>query len=113
MNPPGRNESVHDIVRRATDAAFVNVRTDIQNLERVYSSIQEKNSDNAYEVKRAKEILESLRKDIETLETGYKKLEESISDLPLMRKLLYYPVGLVLTGFMLWLLSRSGWGVSK
>jgi hypothetical protein len=106
-------EPIHDIVRRQTDAALAGIRTDVENLERLYATEKEKTIGNSYEVRRAKEILEELKEHVGALDTAVEKLTDSISDLPLMRKLLYYPVGLVLTGFMLWLLSKSGWGVSK
>ena len=112
MNPPGddsSNQSIHDIVRRQTDAAVASIRADIENLERLYASQHEKTSDNAYEVRRAREILDALKADVGKLEVAIDKLANSIADLPLIRKIVYYTSGMILAGFLAWLLVKSGW----
>lgn len=103
-------EPIHEIVRRQTDAALSIIRTDVENLERLYASEKEKTIGNSYEVRRAKEILEELKKHIDTLETSVQKLSDSVSDLPLLRKIVYGSSGMILAGFLFWLLAKSGWG---
>ncbi len=106
-------DSIHDLVRKETDAALWVIRTDIQNLEQIYIAEKEKTIGIGYETKRAKEILEGLKEHVEDLDTAIKKLSDSVSDLPLIRKIVYYPFGLVLAAFILWALSKIGLGGSK
>lgn len=110
---PERRESIHEIVRKETDAALHVIRTDVENLERLYLTEKEKTIGNSYEVRRAKEILEGLKKHIDTLEATVDKLSDAVADLPLMRKIVYYPFGLVLAAFIVWALSKLGLGGSK
>jgi archaellum component FlaC len=105
MNPPrddSQRESVHDIVQRET----AGIRTDVENLERLYTSMQEKTNDSSYEIRRAKEILEQLGERVENLEKGVKKLTETFSDIRLMRFLVYGAAAAVFTAVVTWLQSK-------
>jgi chromosome segregation ATPase len=116
MNPPrddSQRESVHDIVRRETDKAFATVRTDIENLERLHASMLEKTSETNTDVALVNQALERLKADLEKLETKIKTLSDAVADLPLIRKIVYYPFGLVVTAVILWALSKIGLGSSK
>jgi uncharacterized protein YoxC len=111
-NPSGSG-SLYEIMRRETES----LRTDVENLERMCASLLEKHRDNDYEIRRGKDILEDVKISLNKMEeavkdlaTSQRQLADSHSDLPLIRKIVYGSVGMVLAAFMLYLLAKSGSG---
>lgn len=99
-------DTIGDVVRRETDG----LRADIENLERLYASLSEKTSDNTYEVRRAKELLENMGARVGNLDKMIGRHITSMGDYRLIRAVVLGGASLILVAFLGYVLAR--WGLS-